>query len=369
MRRLARLGCLLLTATAATPALAHQTAASRLEINVRAPARAVDVLFILPARDLADTLGLPGGPGGLATKAGLAAEKARIDRYLDQTVAVLADHHRCAPAPASTLRPAAGGRHVLWLATFQCDRPIRVLRLEVRTLFENGRYRHFARIQVGARIYPAVFSPRLPYWELRLGTAPSLWRIVGRFGWQGVRHILSGPDHILFIVCLLLVARSLKELLGVVSAFTVAHTLTLLLSALGVMTLPPRIAEPAIAATIAYVAFENLRLGLKGRLKPPHRYLVTFVFGLVHGFGFSYVLRRQLDLPTHALLPALFAFNGGVEVGQAIIVVSVWPWVRWLMGRRAYPRILVVVSAGVLAMALWWMVTRALGPAILTGPG
>ena len=214
---------------------------------------------------------------------------------------------------------------------------------------------------MGHRIYPAVFSPRLPYWELRIGAPPSPWRIVGRFGWQGVRHILSGPNHILFILCLLLVARSLKELLGVVSAFTVAHTTTLLLSALGVVTLPPRIAEPAIAATIAWVAFENLRLGLEGKLHPPHRYLVTFVFGLIDGFGFSYVLRRQLDLPTHALLPALFAFNGGVEVGQALIVVSVWPVVRWLMGRRGYPRILVAVSAGVLAMALWWMVTRAIG--------
>ena len=269
MRRLARLGCLLLAAAAATPAWGHQTAASRLEVNVRTRDRAVDVLFVLPARDLADTLGLPQGPDGLATHAGLAAAKGRLDRYLDQTVAVLADHHRCQLAPKTTLRPAAGGRHVLWLARFQCDRPIRLLRLEVRTLFENGRYRHFARIQVGHRIYPAVFSPRLPYWELRIGAPPSPWRIVGRFGWQGVRHILSGPDHILFILCLLLVARSLKELLGVVSAFTVAHTTTLLLSALGVVTLPPRIAEPAIAATIAWVAFETSAWASRGSSTRP----------------------------------------------------------------------------------------------------
>lgn len=360
VRRLAQLVAILAALVPASAAWAHQTAASRLEVNVRTKARAVDLLFILPARDLADTIGLAAGRSGPATRAGLAAEKGHIDRYLESTIAVLAEGTRCPALPTTAVGPTRSGRFVLWKATFHCPRPIRRLRLEVRTLFENGRYRHFARIQVGSRIYPAVFSPRLPYWTLTIGAAPSIPRIVLRFGWQGVRHILTGPDHILFVICLLLVARSLKELLGVVSAFTVAHTTTLILSALGVVTVSPRIAEPVIAATIAYVAFENLRLGLKGELKPPHRYLVTFVFGLAHGFGFSYVLRRELHLPIHALLPALFSFNGGVEVGQAIIVVSVWPLARALMRRSFYPKLVVTVSAGVLVAALWWMVTRAL---------
>jgi hydrogenase/urease accessory protein HupE len=150
------------------------------------------------------------------------------------------------------------------------------------------------------------------------GSSQSAVSVIRRFIPEGIHHILIGPDHILFLVGLLLLGGSPRRLLMVVTSFTVAHSLTLSLSALGIVTPSPRIIEPAIALSIVYVGLDNL-LVRKGR---DVRAWIAFCFGFIHGFGFANVL-REMDLPRRALGWSLFSFNFGVEIGQLIVVLVV----------------------------------------------
>jgi hypothetical protein len=166
---------------------------------------------------------------------------------------------------------------------------------------------------------------------------------------MGTEHILSGPDHLLFLLALLALARGFWPIVRIVTGFTVAHSITLSLAALGVVDVPSRIAEPLIAATIVWVAIENLAFPAGGR----RRWLVAVVFGLVHGLGFASAL-TELGLPRDAMVRALIGFNVGVELGQLAFVAVAIPALVWLAkpGRIAkLPQALSVVVA--LAGAVW----------------
>jgi hypothetical protein len=139
----------------------------------------------------------------------------------------------------------------------------------------------------------------------------------------GVKHIFLGYDHIAFLMALLFV-RKFADLLKIITAFTVAHTLTLALAVLQIVKLPPQLVEIGIAVTIMYVAAENL-----WKNEFSHRWMLTFGFGLVHGFGFASVL-RELGLPSGGLARSLLSFNLGVEAGQGVIVALLWPALWWL---------------------------------------
>ncbi len=172
---------------------------------------------------------------------------------------------------------------------------------------------------------------------------------------MGVEHILTGYDHLLFLLGLVLVAPRARSLLPVVTAFTVAHSLTLGVAVLGLWTPPSRIVEPLIALSIAYVGVENL---FAGRVTTDKRWRLTFFFGLIHGFGFAAVL-RELALPRQAIPVALLSFNLGVETGQLAVLALLVPAVllvrrtRWLEGTRAR-----IPSLGVAAVGAVWFVAR-----------
>jgi hydrogenase/urease accessory protein HupE len=151
------------------------------------------------------------------------------------------------------------------------------------------------------------------------GTRQGLLAVFTTFTASGIHHIAIGPDHILFVIGLLLLGGSLPRLLAIVTAFTLGHSLTLALATLQILDPPARIIEPAIALSIVYVGADNLLTGTKGR---DVRAWVALVFGLVHGFGFASVL-RETGLPNRALGFSLFSFNLGVEIGQAAIVLVV----------------------------------------------
>lgn len=175
----------------------------------------------------------------------------------------------------------------------------------------------------------------------------------------GFTHILpKGLDHILFVIGLFLLSTRMKPLLIQVTAFTVAHTLTLALSVYGVVSLPPSIVEPLIAASIAYVAIENI---LTPQLRP-WRALVVFGFGLLHGLGFAGVL-MEVGLPRAQFVPALVSFNVGVELGQlAVIVLAFLAVGIWGRNKSWYrPRVVIPASAIVAATGLFWTVQRVLG--------
>src|SRR5262249_31258406 len=150
------------------------------------------------------------------------------------------------------------------------------------------------------------------------GTRQGVLAVVRKFIPAGIHHILIGPDHILFLVGLLLLGGPIRRLLLVVSAFTVAHSVTLSLAALNIVTPPAGIMEPAIALSIVCVGVDNLMVG-RGR---DLRAWIAFGFGFIHGFGFASVL-REMNLPTRALGWSLFSFNFGVEIGQLLVVATV----------------------------------------------
>ncbi len=172
---------------------------------------------------------------------------------------------------------------------------------------------------------------------------------------MGLEHILTGYDHLVFLFGLVLVRGRVRSMLAIVTAFTVAHSVTLAVATLGFYTPSPRIVEPAIALSIAYVGVENFLVkSAKGRFR------ITFPFGLIHGFGFAGAL-RELDLPKSDLPMALATFNLGVEFGQLVCMSLLLPAVWFLRERTAFSlRGMKVLSAAVAAMGGVWFVARVM---------
>ena len=191
------------------------------------------------------------------------------------------------------------------------------------------------------------------------GSRQGVWAVVKKFVPAGIHHILIGPDHLLFLVGLLLLGGSIRQLLVVVTSFTVAHSITLSLAALNIVTPPARLIEPAIALSIVYVGADNI-LAKGGR---DVRGWIAFTFGFIHGFGFASVL-REMDLPRRALGWSLFSFNIGVEIGQLFVVVLVataFAMLRekseWSRRHLAFAGSVVVIAAGA-----FWFVQRVFFP-------
>jgi hydrogenase/urease accessory protein HupE len=200
--------------------------------------------------------------------------------------------------------------------------PSRVAHLVVRAaLFPyDPTHQTFVNIyEDDALTYQQVLSASRSTMEYYTGGRQGAFAVFRAFTAAGIHHIAIGPDHILFIVGLLLLGGSVLRLLGIVSAFTIGHSITLSLAALNIVTPPARIVEPAIALSIVYVGADNL-LSTKGARDV--RAWIALFFGLVHGFGFASVL-REMGLPSRALGISLFSFNLGVEIGQAVIVIAV----------------------------------------------
>jgi len=196
------------------------------------------------------------------------------------------------------------------------------------------------------------------------GLERGFWSTAGLYVTIGVRHILpDGLDHILFVLALFLSSTRLRALVVQISTFTVAHTVTLGLAAVGVLSPSAGFVEPLIAATIAFVAIENVFLQDMPRWRP----LIVFIFGLVHGLGFAGFF-GELGLPPGQFWSALIGFNIGVEIGQISVVVVAFTLSRMLRQKltridreSAYRRYVVVpVSALIGVVGLSWTVTRIL---------
>ena len=174
----------------------------------------------------------------------------------------------------------------------------------------------------------------------------------------GFTHIVpKGLDHMLFVLGIFLLGRRLRQILAQVSAFTVAHSITLALSVYGVVSVSPRIVEPLIAVSIAYIAIENIFLS---DLKP-WRVALVFGFGLLHGMGFAGAL-KELGLPRSEFVTALVTFNLGVEAGQLAVIGAAFLLVGWYCAGRQWYRRLVVMPASLLigCTAVYWTFQRIL---------
>lgn len=205
-------------------------------------------------------------------------------------------------------------------------------------------------------------APRTHY----AGTAAGVMAVLGTFVPAGVHHIMIGPDHILFVIGLILLGGTVRRLAIIVTSFTIGHSITLSLAALGVVMVPPQVIEPLIALSIIVVGADNLlRDPTPGKARDL-RGLFAFVFGLVHGFGFAYVL-REFGLPDAQLAWSLFGFNLGVEIGQLLIVLVVASLMEALRRRseKRARQIATIGSLAVIAAGAYWFVTRISG----TGAG
>jgi hypothetical protein len=182
----------------------------------------------------------------------------------------------------------------------------------------------------------------------------TVWDIILLYIGIGFQHILPlGLDHIVFVVAMCLAAERLKPLIWQISAFTLAHTLTLGLAALGVVTVSPSLVEPIIALSIAWLAVENLRDGPAPKWRP----VLVFGFGLFHGLGFAGAL-TELGMPADHFLPSLLAFNVGVELGQLSIIAALWMALHVFRNVPHFARGKKLLSGGIALAAMWWFVER-----------
>ena len=204
-----------------------------------------------------------------------------------------------------------------------------------------------------------ILDGKHPHLEYFAGSRQGVFAVIRKFIPAGVHHILIGPDHLLFLVGLLLLGGSVRQLLIVVTSFTVAHSITLSLAALNLVTPPARLIEPAIALSIVYVGADNI-LAKGGR---DVRAWIAFTFGFIHGFGFANVL-REMDLPRRALGWSLFSFNIGVEIGQLFVVVLVATAFTMLRARSEWSRrhLALAGSIVVIAAGTFWFVQRVFFP-------
>jgi hydrogenase/urease accessory protein HupE len=204
-----------------------------------------------------------------------------------------------------------------------------------------------------------IFNASSKAYTYYLGTTQGALAVMREFIPSGVHHILIGPDHILFLIGLLLTGGSWGTLVRIVTSFTIGHSITLSLAALNVVTPPPAVIEPAIALSIVFVGADNLVRG-NGR---DLRAWAAAAFGLVHGFGFANVL-REFGLPREALGVSLFSFNVGVEIGQLAIVLLVATALSAVRRRseRLGLRVAFAGSIVVILAGTYWFVQRVFFP-------
>ena len=262
------------------------------------------------------------------------------------------------PTPdASTPDPAA--KTVLIDAHLDGVAQSSALALESRLFPEDAAAKTLVFVYDGPKLVSeSVLDASSPRFDSEAGSSsePSRWALAWRFLREGVSHIFGGPDHVLFVIGLLLLGGSVKRLLKVVTAFTLAHSITLCLAATGTFTLPPALVEPIIALSIVAVGVESL-LAKPGGYDA--RMLMAFGFGLIHGFGFAGAL-AEIGLPKTSLPIALGSFNAGVELGQLSIVLTVAPLLGLLSRRfpKAGRNAVVGGAVAVILMGIVWFLQR-----------
>lgn len=342
-----------LLAASAGPAAAHPAPFSYLDVRV-GPTE-VSGRLVVHALDIAYELGLP-SPDRLADDAVVRQHAPALAALLADRLSITIDGSPVAWR-LTAASPAEGQDNVdvLWRA--ELPGPPGRVTLDAWLFPYDPVHQTFVNVyEDGVLVWQEVLNRDRPRVVFYTGTRQGRLAALRSFIASGIHHIAIGPDHILFLIGLLLLGGSVLRLLGIVTAFTVGHSVTLALAALDVVNPPAAIVEPAIALSIVYVGADNLLSGGRGR---DVRMWIALVFGLVHGFGFAGVL-REVGLPREALVLSLFAFNAGVEVGQAVIVVAVAAALNFLRGRHAILARHVVTAGSVLVMGAgaYWFVER-----------
>jgi hypothetical protein len=362
---------LLLCGCLAAPASAHKPSDSYLSLNV--DGSMVTGQWDISLRDLEYAIGLDADGDGKLTWDEVRARHSAIAAYALSRLQLSSADTACpARATEHLIDDHVDGAYAVLRFTAACDRTIDTLGIRYRLLFDaDPQHKGLLKLEHDGQTSSAIFSVEQAERRFSL-TRPGRWQQFADYVGHGIWHIWIGFDHILFLLSLLLPAVLMRQgrrwlaapsfraaaidVLKIVTAFTLAHSLTLTLATLGLVQLPSRWVETAIAASVIVAALNNLVPLLHER-----RWYAAFAFGLIHGLGFAGVL-ADLGLPTTALFAALAGFNLGVELGQLAIVAVFFPLAYLLRRSWAYQRVIVRLgSALVVLIASMWMMERAFG--------
>ena len=355
----------------APQAFAHKPSDSYLSLEVEGAV--VHARWDIAIRDLEYALDLDGDGDGKITWGELREHQQEIASYVLVRLTIRGDAAACPmaiDAKGGAVASHSDGQYAVVRFDARCSAAVKELGIDYRLFFDlDPQHRGIVRIDAAGTSRTHTLSKNDHEASFSLADAGRL-RQLGAIVRQGIIHIWTGYDHILFLLALLLpsvlrregkewhavpkLRPALLDVLRIVTAFTIAHSITLSLAALGVVTLPSRLVESAIAACVVLAAANNLYPILR-----QDRWMAAFLLGLMHGFGFSSTL-MDLDLPRSNLVLTLFGFNAGVEVGQVAIVAVFVPIAYAVRNQIAYRRYALLAGSAVIAvLATIWLVERA----------
>lgn len=351
LRRIGLLVCF--TILLSIPVLAHPTPYSYLDLKIEGTR--IEVTLVAHVFDLAHDLNIS-QIETLLDRLVLEAKRVEIENLIKSRVLVTVDG-TSRVMEFSSLEPLPDRQAVAAHFRYSLASTPGRVNLECVMFPYDPQHQTFVNIyEKGQLNFQDILNKDRKGLEYFCGGRQGTLAVVAKFLPAGISHIFGGPDHVLFIVGLMLLGGTIGRLLTIVTAFTIAHSITLSLAALDIVNLPSYLVEPAIALSIVYVGVDNLMVGKAGR---DFRALIAFFFGLVHGFGFAGVL-REFGLPREALGWSLFSFNVGVEIGQVVIVVIVASLLALIRKRNPLlgRRIVVAGSVIVAAAGAFWFFQR-----------
>jgi hypothetical protein len=374
--RVGRFALILLLSLLAAPAHAHKPSDSYLALSLHGDE--LTGQWDIALRDFDYAIGLDADGSGEITWGEVKAKHEEITAYALTRLSIAADGANCPMMVTEHLidNHSDGAYEVMRFAV-RCPAAPEVLSIKYSLFFDlDPQHRGLLRLEDQGLTHTAVFSPEDNTWRLE-GHSVALGRQFLEYFETGVWHIWTGFDHILFLCALLLPAvleyrggrwhavasfrQAFLEVLSIVTAFTIAHSITLSLAVLGFIALPSRLIESTIAASVVVAALNNLYPLIEKRL-----WVVAFVFGLVHGFGFANVL-TDLALPKPALAVSLVSFNLGVEAGQLAIVTAFLPLAYLARRSWFYPRLVLWAgSLSIVAVASVWLLEQSLNVSIFS---
>ncbi|MGH8495822.1 MAG: HupE/UreJ family protein [Gammaproteobacteria bacterium] len=350
---------------------AHKPSDSYLKLTV--DGGAIDGQWDIALRDLDHALGIDADGDGAITWGELRRRHEDIAAYALSRLAIHAGDAACdAKVRDHLVDNHADGAYAVLRFDASCPDASGPLRITYRLFFDlDPQHKGLLNVTHDGRTYTGIFSPRNDSWHLESAASSRTGQFFS-FLREGIWHIWIGLDHILFLLSLLLPSVLVREegrwravaslgpavidVVKIVTAFTVAHSITLSLAALEMIALPSRLVESVIAASVVLAALNNLYPVVTRRL-----WVIAFAFGLVHGVGFANVL-AGLGLPKTGLLKSLLAFNVGVEVGQ-LAIVGVFLPLAYLMRRSWSYQVMTlrIGSASIAVIACAWLLERSVG--------
>jgi hypothetical protein len=361
--------------TLALPVWAHKASDSYLVLSVQG--QTVTGQWDIALRDVDFAIGLDADSDGEITWSEVQARQQDLDAWALGQMTLQRGGNCTLAVTEHLVDDHTDGAYAVLRIAGACPSATADVGIQYRLLFDlDALHRGLMRLDLDGMNHTAVLSPDTGVLTIKAGEA-SRWSQFVQYVVEGIWHIWIGFDHILFLLSLLLPAvlvfqarrwqgastfrQALREVLWVVTAFTLAHSITLTLAALQIVELPSRLVESAIAASVVLAAANNLYPVVERR-----RWLVAFSFGLIHGFGFASVL-TELGLPQEALVQSLLGFNLGVETGQLAIVGVFLPVAFLLRNTPLYSRgIFIGGSWLTLLVAFVWFIERASNLKLIT---